>query len=457
MISSRRDVLVLVALLLTGSLVVSAAAPARPRHAPPRPRPAPASLDGGFGSRGVVALGQGYQLFGVATQRDGKVVVTGEQKSRSSARLVVARLTSAGRLDRSFNHGRVLLGPKLGTGNSIGQAVTIQRDGKIVVAGVLTDSSGVDQGGMLVERFTASGALDRRFARGGTTTVLGGTAHGAAFALSLQRDGKIVLAGNALGSDGLARIAVARLSPRGQLDRSFGAGGVRLAQGSQDLGRVAVASAVALQPGGGIVVAGSARPNLQNSNAVLARFTSGGNLDRNFGSGGSFVVPANVLGGGAAVFQALAVGSDGSIVAAGAATSGGVTPAYALAARLASNGKPNRSFGRGGIVSMPSDRGSVAPSPIPGAYGAAITRRGVILLAGSFVDSGQSQVALWSLNSRGSLVASGTTRTRLSKSLASGGANALAIDSAGRIVVAGTSNNFVAYNGLVLRYHGFGR
>ncbi len=446
------------ALLATGSLAMGAAARTPPRPAP-RPRPGPpASLDRSFGSRGVVALGQGYQLFGVATQRDGKIVVTGDLKSRSSVRLVVARLTSAGRLDRSFNRGRVLLGPKLGTGNSIGQAVAVQRDGKIVVAGVLTDPSGTEQGGMLVERFTASGGPDRRFASGGTATVLGGTKNGgAAFALTLQPDGRIIVAGSGLGSDGLTRIALARLNAGGGLDRSFGAGGVRVAQGAQDLGRIGVAAAVGLQPGGKIVVAGSVRPNLQNSNALVARFTSTGNLDRSFGSGGSFVVPANVLGGGAAVFQALAVGGDGSIAAGGAATSGGMTPAYALAARLGSNGRPIGSFGRGGVVSLASLRGSVAPSPIPGANGVAIARGGVVVLAGYFVDSGQSQVALWSLNPRGSIVSSGTTRTVLSKTLASGGANAVAIDANGRIVVAGTSNNFVAFNGLVLRYSGFGR
>ncbi len=444
-------------LFAAASLLVGAVAIAKPRPKPKhKPKGPPSALNFAFGSRGVTALGKGYQLLGVATQPNGKVVVAGDQQLRSGVRLVVARLTSAGRLDRSFNRGHVQLGPKERAGGSIGNAVAIQRDGKILVAGVVTDRTGTAQGGMLVVRFTSTGALDRRFGSGGTT-VLGGTAGGAANGLALQRDGKMLLAGSALGTDGLPRIALARLDTRGRPDHSFAANGISVAQGSQDLGRDGTADAVAVQPGGGIVVAGSARPNLQSQNAVLARFNSRGSLDTSFGSGGSFVVPANVEGGGAVLWQSLAVVGNGEIVAAGSAASSGHTPAYAIAARLSGNGQPIGSFGRKGIVALASQIGSVTVNPIPGATGVAIARRGTIVLAGAFVDSGQSEVSLWSLNGRGAIVRSGTVRTKLSKSLSSGGANALAIDSQGRIVVAGTSNNFISFNGVVLRYNGFGR
>ena len=52
--------------------------------------PAPASLDSSFGSRGQAALGHGYQLFGVAAQADGKIVVAGVQQLRLGVRLAVA-------------------------------------------------------------------------------------------------------------------------------------------------------------------------------------------------------------------------------------------------------------------------------------------------------------------------------------------------------------------------------
>ena len=77
-------------------------------------------------------------------------------------------------------------------------------------------------------------------------------------------------------------------------------------------------------------------------------------------------------------------------------------------------------------------------------------------LAGSVTDSGLTEAVLWSLNPRGSLLPAGSRRTVLGDSLGSGGANALAIDPEGRIIVFGASNDFVAYNGFGLRYHGFG-
>ncbi len=92
-----------------------------------------ASLDNKFGSHGVAAFG-GLQLYAVAAQPDGKVVVAGDKFSSSGLRLAVARLTTSGRLDHTFNHGRILLGPAVSSGGSIGYGVAIQPDGKIVAA-----------------------------------------------------------------------------------------------------------------------------------------------------------------------------------------------------------------------------------------------------------------------------------------------------------------------------------
>jgi uncharacterized delta-60 repeat protein len=448
----RRITIVLVSLLASaifGTAAVAAGTSKSKQH------PA-AALDSSFGKAGTVALGRGYQIYGAATQPDAKVVV-GDRQSRAGVRLVVARLTAAGRLDPSFNHGHVELGPPQKSGGSIGRAVAIQHDGNILVAGVLTDRTAVAQDGMLVERFTKNGGLDRRFGSAGTATLLPGTGQSATAALAVQGDGKIIVAGNGPGSDGLPHMALARLDTRGRPDLGFAVKGVRIADGSQDLGREGTAAAVALQAGGKIVIAGSARPDLQVSNAVVARFTSRGQLDRSFGSAGSFVVPGAVEGGAEAVFRAVSLATDGGIVAAGAATSDGATPAFALAVRLSNNGHPVSSFGRRGIVALGSDHGSTPSSALPGANATALARGGAVVLAGSFADSGMTEVALWSLNPHGSVINAGSTRTLLSTSLGAGSANALAIDPMGRLVVAGASNNFVAFNGLVLRYRGFGR
>lgn len=242
------------------------------------------------------------------------------------------------------------------------------------------------------------------------------------------------------------------------MDPRFGVGGVSIAQGSQDLGRNGLAEGVALQPGGWIIIAGSFMDRtLQVTNAIVARFSSGGSLDRGFGSRGSYTVPGPVLGAAAALFRAVTIARDGSIIAGGAAASNANgTPAYSLAARLSGNGRPTGSFGPRGVVALQSERGSLAASPLPGANAVAVSKSGIIVLAGSFQDSGRTEVALWSLTSRGSVVPSASSHTILPNSLGSAAANGVAIDQRGRIVIAGASNNFISFNGFGLRYQGFG-
>ncbi len=177
------------------------------------------------------------------------------------------------------------------------------------------------------------------------TTVLPGSAGGAANAVALQRDGKIVIAGGAKGSDGLPRVALARLNATGKLDGSFGSGGVSIAQGGQELGRNGEALGVALH-GSTIVVAGGSRPDFQHERGIVARFNSHGSLN------GSFVVQPNVLGGGVAELRAVAVGASGQIVAGGAATTSGAgttPPVEGLAVGLSSG------LGQRFVVALPSD------------------------------------------------------------------------------------------------------
>src|SRR5690349_9183532 len=69
------------------------------------------SLDRSFGNGGSTLLGAKTRLFAVAVQRDGKVVAVGEAGVGSKARLLLARFTSSGSLDRSFGRGGKVQGP----------------------------------------------------------------------------------------------------------------------------------------------------------------------------------------------------------------------------------------------------------------------------------------------------------------------------------------------------------
>ena len=73
---------------------------------------------------------------------------------------------------------------------------------------------------------------------------------------------------------------LARYLPDGKLDTSFGAGGLA--------GASFAASALAIQPNGGYVVAGLEQtgPELREDDFAVARLTTSGRLDPAFGHGG---------------------------------------------------------------------------------------------------------------------------------------------------------------------------
>jgi uncharacterized delta-60 repeat protein len=415
----------------------------------------PGSLDSSFGSGGIAGLGSNVRLLGEAGQSDGKLVVVGQRGVGSGATLIVARLTTAGGLDSSFGGG-VVTGPPVvssfGTG-SIGRGVAIQPDGKIVVVGKATDSSGTGTLGMVVERFNANGSLDTGFGSGGVARVLTGQ-FGDGYAVAIQRNGQIVAVGTANAATGGTFVAVVRLNSNGSLDPSFGSGGTDVI----NLGTDSLALAVALQSDGKIVIAGSQAPGLQVPNALIARLTPTGALDPSFNGTGAY---AHQYAQGAAysAFNALAVQSDGKIVAAGAATNGN-TSADALIVRFDSNGAQDGSFGAGGVVySTSAVNTNVGTGGVPGANGVAIAANGDIVAAGTESNAGLTGIELWAFTPAGApdsrFGANGKTVTGFGSST-NGVANALAIRADGSIAVAGESNTpGGSPSGVVARYIGF--
>ena len=179
----------------------------------------------------------------VALQPDGKIVVAGDAAaSNSPPRMAVARYNLDGTLDDTFGGTRTF-----GAGDIVSaQAVLVQPDGKIVVAGY-----GNDDIDFVVTRLNSDGTFDTTFGAGGTSTIDFGLVEGA-YAALLQPDGKIVVAGMAQPSLTDADFAVARLRPDGRLDTTFGSDG----KTTVTSGAIEFAYAAALQPDGRIVLAG---------------------------------------------------------------------------------------------------------------------------------------------------------------------------------------------------------
>jgi uncharacterized delta-60 repeat protein len=170
-----------------------------------------------------------------------------------------------------------------------GHAVALQADGKIIVAGYTTYA----RGKFLVLRYNPDGSLDSDFGTGGVATYYGGNwAYGRAVAL--QADGKIVVAGFTKGT--MYDVLVLRYNPDGSLDSDFGAGG----GATYDSGSWEMGSAVSLQADGKIVVAGEIR-NVANLDVLVLRYNPDGSVDSDFGADGIATYDGGNLDSGYAV------------------------------------------------------------------------------------------------------------------------------------------------------------
>ena len=248
------------------------------------------SLDPSFGSRGVVKTAFGSDAFAhaLAIQRDGKLVAAGDGTKGLTTVFALARYGRDGSLDRSFGVGGKVL-TQIGAGDAVANGLAIQSDGKVVAAGYSNPSFTTKTAFTLV-RYHADGSLDSSFGSDGkVVTPIGDVA--AAFALVVQPDGKLVAAGFSANS-GPGVFALVRYMPDGSLDPGFGSGGVvATAVGSGTVTSVATANfGLVVQRDGKLVVAGEATSRGRREFA-LVRYRPDGSLDRSFGVGGKVLTP----------------------------------------------------------------------------------------------------------------------------------------------------------------------
>jgi uncharacterized delta-60 repeat protein len=191
--------------------------------------PQPGSLDPTFGNAGVAAMDLSPNLIRkVAIQKVGSedmIVATGTPLT-----WMMARHRANGALDTSFGVGGVVRKTfKKGSASLDGGVVVQPWDGYLVVAGsVPTGSNAVTT--LAVARYTPNGAPDPTFGTNGLVAVAaspdGPGMISRAADLVLQADGKIVVVGNARTADGKECLSVVRLLPGGQLDTTFGTRGL---------------------------------------------------------------------------------------------------------------------------------------------------------------------------------------------------------------------------------------
>jgi uncharacterized delta-60 repeat protein len=231
---------------------------------------APADVDRGYGTFGRALADSGGEdnPSAMAVQPDGKTVVVGSTPVNSDG--VVMRFTVDGAPDPTFGGGDgVAIVESAGT--EWLEAIAVQPDGKLVVAGgTNTGENGI------VRRLNADGSPDRQFGTEGLA-VLDSAGTEIARGVAVQPDGKIVVAGDTSVDTALAAY---RLTAQGKPDNSFDDDGARgISAGGHERGY-----AVALQADGKIVVAGMTDQGPEYP--LLARFDANGKPDETFGPGG---------------------------------------------------------------------------------------------------------------------------------------------------------------------------
>jgi uncharacterized delta-60 repeat protein len=265
----------------------------------------------------------------------------------------------------------------------------------------------------------AAGDLDPSFGTDGLVTTDFGSRGDFGLAAAIQQDGKIVAAGNSSAPGVFAvDFALSRYSSDGSLDPTFGSGGTVLSDFGAPLD---AAFDVLVQPDSRIVAAG-----ISGSDFAVARYNPSGSLDPTFGTGGLVTIDF----GASDQATALILQADGKLVAAGfTQVSATFATEWALV-RLNPDGSLDTTFGAGGKVT--TDFGSFDV-----AFDVVLTADAKILVTGRTGND----FALARYNASGALDSGFGIGGKVTTDL--GGSDqpfAIALDSAGRAIVAGTTS-----------------
>ena len=327
--------------------------------------------------------------FDLAVQPDGKIVLAGGAYASLAPVPALSRYNPDGSLDPSFSGDGLATFPSLASATAT--ALAVQPDGKIVVAGQIQISPGIND--FLLMRLNGDGTFDGSCGLQGiaTTNFAGDTA--SPRSLALQADGKILLAGSVedalsgeysvgvtrynpdctpdeagFGQDGIVLVQfssrntdprllpladgkvllvnqqmdgfeLVRLTAQGEFDDTFGQSGQVTIQSSVQL----TPSAAVRQPSGRVVVGGYT----SNDDLFLAGILPDGSLDPDFGQAG---LQISDFGGREQTFD-LAIRPDGTLAASGRSYQGADTLMFL--AQYSADGVPDTSFSPGGDVLFP--------------------------------------------------------------------------------------------------------
>jgi uncharacterized delta-60 repeat protein len=370
--------------------------------------------------------------------------------------MVIWRFNSDGILDTSFNNTGVVVYDNVsgGSGDDFGKGIAVDSLDRILVTGSTTSGGNAD---MAVWRFKTDGTLDTTL--NGTGMIVhnnaaGGGGDDSGNAIAIDAQGRIVVAGSSTNSAGNLDMAVWRFNPNGTTDTEFSADGIFTHSGaaggtnSDDVG-----NAVVIDFLGRILVAGSSINSTGNSDMAVWRFKADGTgLDNSFSTDG--VAPHNGAAGGTGddFGNGIAVDSDSKVLVVGCSTNS-LGNKDMVVWRYNAGGIFDPAFGGDGIV---VNNGAAGLDGDDSGNAVAVDSQGRILLAGSSTNiTGNTDMVVWRYSAAGTIDTTfGTNGVLTHDSAAEGSGDdagrAVAIDSQSRILVAGTSTNSAGNSDMVI-------
>jgi uncharacterized delta-60 repeat protein len=301
------------------------------------------SLDTSFSGDGKVSTGFGLRASeakSVTVQADGKILVAGSSHDDFSSVFALARYNVDGSLDINFGEGGKVT-TDFGLGYFGGNGVTALASGKILVAGYSDSSPYLSY---VLARYNADGSLDTSFSTDGKLITDTRLSDDDISSTIVQPDGKILVAGTVYSDSGWGHgdFALTRYNADGSLDTSFSGDGKLMTDfgAHDDIGR-----SVAVQSDGKILVAGDSLNSNWSGDFALSRYNADGSLDISFGDVGKVTTD---FGGHHDSACSVTVQADGSILVAGSSYNGN-NDDFALA-RYNADGSLDTSFSGDGML-----------------------------------------------------------------------------------------------------------
>ena len=301
------------------------------------------SLDNTFGINGEttspIETDRSF-VFDLALQNDGKIIVAGYSQVKNDTTNIInlVRYNSDGRLDDTFGlHGIVYT--IIENKNCFAYSLSLQNDGKILVAGSSGTSLHMD---FTMVRYNEEGSLDNTFGNNGIVITPAGNFNSSARSISIQKDNKIVLSGYVAHGD-FYEFETVRYNSNGNIDNAFGNEGFIFSEiGTGTKG--AECNSNYIQEDGKIVAAGYSY-NLDSLNIALVRYNTNGSLDNTFGINGRVIT--HIENFSSEVISVIGL-KDGKILAGGFCSTN-FFGLYVVFARYNTDGSLDDTFGIDGI------------------------------------------------------------------------------------------------------------